>query len=1073
MERSGKRTDIQKIMILGSGPIVIGQACEFDYSGTQACKALREEGYEVILVNSNPATIMTDPETANKVYIEPLEVPYLEKIIEIERPQALIPTLGGQTALNAALALNAAGVLKKYNVELLGASVEAINKAEDREIFKNLMKDIGALTPKSFTVKNIEQGLKAAVEIGYPIILRPSFTLGGSGGGVARDQKEYEILLAQGLHESPTSEVLVEESVLGWKEYELEVMCDKLGTFVVICSIENLDPMGVHTGDSITVAPAMTLTDPEYQAMRDEAKKVMEVIGVQTGGANVQFAVDPVSGKRIVIEMNPRVSRSSALASKATGFPIAKLAAKLAVGYALHEILNDITKSTPSCFEPSLDYVVTKIPRFNFEKFPGVKDELTTQMKSVGEAMAIGRTFKESLMKAMSGLERGSGGFDEVQLDEERLTTPNSERLLHVAQAFRQGYTKEKLFELTFINPWFLNQISEIVKTESAVNSESIKDPEKLLRFKKNGLSDRRMAKLAGLSTKDIRHTRQTLNVRPGFWVVDTCSGEFASETPYYYSTYYKVPHVAQSSAGTVVVLGSGPNRIGQAIEFDYGCVQGIKALKKNGKRAVMINCNPETVSTDYDLSDVLFFEPLTEEHVLEVLHFIKPDGVVVQLGGQTPIALAPTLQSEGYKILGSTLETIELAEDREKFAKLCHQLKLKIPQFKLATSKSTALALSDELGFPLICRPSFVLGGRRMEILDSRAELEDYISRYSEYIYPKSPLFIDKFLEHALEMDVDLVSDGETVLIGGIVEHIEGAGVHSGDSMGVLPPQRIPQNIIDEVERLSRELCLAMKVIGHLNLQLAIQGDQIFVLEANPRSSRSVPFVSKATGIPIVPLAISCMLGQKLHVTKYWRKVESISVKGVVFPFKKFRGADIVLGPEMRSTGESMGRSVPTFAKPGEPEEPADYAEALEKAFIGSGYKIAKEGKVFFSVKDKDKKSSLAIARDLEKAGFEIVATQGTAKFFEENAVKVTLINKVTQGSPHCVDMIQNGEIKAIINTTSGAQSIADSYSIRRGSLERNIPCLTEIYAAQAFSKVLMRNRNPPNQIRVSFLKP
>lgn len=1060
-----KRTDIKRVMLLGSGPIVIGQACEFDYSGTQACKALRQEGYEVILVNSNPATIMTDPDTAHKVYIEPLEVPYLEKIIEKERPQALIPTLGGQTALNCAIALHEAGVLKKFNVELLGANVESIKKAEDREIFKNLMHKIGAKVPKSYTVKNLEEGKKAAADIGYPIILRPSFTMGGSGGGIAYTAEQYLELLEYGLSESPTSEVLVEQSVLGWKEYELEVMRDKRGTFVVICSIENFDPMGVHTGDSITIAPAMTLTDIEYQEMRDEARKVIEEIGVETGGANIQFAVNPKNGERIVIEMNPRVSRSSALASKATGFPIAKIAAKLAVGFELSEVLNDITKTTPSCFEPSLDYVVTKIPRFNFEKFPGVKDSLTTQMKSVGEVMGIGRTFKESFMKAMSSLEKGSGGFDNVVYDEAKLTQPNSQRIYHIAQALREGMSVEKINELTAITPWFLYQLKEIIDAEKSVTPETVLNTDALYDFKKIGLTDVRLSVLSGVSVEQIRSFRKNKNIRPGYWVVDTCSGEFASETPYYYSSYHKKPTTDFKLSKPVVIFGSGPNRIGQAIEFDYGCVQAIKALKENKVPAIMVNSNPETVSTDYDTSDALFFEPLTEEHVLEVLNFVNPFGVCVQFGGQTPIQLASVLQKEGYKILGSSLATIELAEDRELFAQLCKKLGLKIPQHQTVLNSTEALRAAEKIGYPVICRPSFVLGGRKMEILDSQSELIDYLRRNPEVVGAQTPLFIDHFLDNALEVDVDLVSDGENVLIGGIVEHIEGAGVHSGDSMGVLPPQRISSGMLDEIEKLSRELCIAMKVVGHLNLQIAVKNGDIYVLEANPRSSRSVPFVAKATGIPLVKYALQCMLGQRLHVTQFWRQTKTVSVKGVVFPFKKFREADILLGPEMRSTGESMGRSQQ------DGQTPSDYVEALEKAFISAGFKIPNSGKVFFSIKDKDKQACTELARDLESEGFEIVATKGTADFFASKGIKAQAVSKVQDGSPHCVDMILQGKIKAIINTTSGAKSVSDSFTIRRGSLERNIPCLTELSAAQAFVKVLLKNQRTNKNIRVSAL--
>jgi len=1045
-----KRTDIKKVLLLGSGPIVIGQACEFDYSGTQACKALREEGYEVILVNSNPATIMTDPESAHRVYIEPLEVPWLEKIIEIERPQALIPTLGGQTALNAAIKLHEAGVLKKYNVELLGASIEAINKAEDRQLFKQIMKDIGANTPKSFNVHSLEEGQAAARELGFPIVLRPSFTMGGSGGGIAYSQKEFEEVLASGLLESPTHEVLVEQSVLGWKEFELEVMRDYKGTFVVICSIENFDPMGVHTGDSITVAPALTLTDREYQEMRNEARKVIEAIGVATGGANIQFAINPDNGQRIVIEMNPRVSRSSALASKATGFPIAKIAAKLAVGFELEDILNDITKTTPSCFEPSIDYIVTKIPRFDFEKFPGVKDSLTTQMKSVGEVMGIGRTFKESLHKALASLENGTGGFDEVVFDEKKLTEPNSRRIFYVAQAFRENYSVEKIADLTKITPWFLEQIKTLIDAEKNIKLEDLRDSKKLLALKKFGFTDKRIAKLLKISDEQIRKTRQGFGIRPGFWSVDTCAGEFESNTPYYYSSYSAPSQTPLNLHNSVVVLGSGPNRIGQAIEFDYSCVQGIKTARANGYKAVMINSNPETVSTDYDTSDYLFFEPLTSEHVIEVLDFIKPVGVCVQLGGQTPINLAPFIEKSGHKILGSTLATIEDAEDREKFSKLCFAIGLTLPKHKTATNIKDALRVAQEVGFPVICRPSFVLGGRRMEVLGSVEELKNYLDRYDDLMSEQSPLLIDEFLDDALEVDVDVVSDGENVLIGGIIEHIENAGTHSGDAMGVLPPQRLQSEVIANIENLSRSLCQNLKIIGHMNLQLAIKEDKVYVLEANPRSSRSVPFVAKATGIPLVKLGMQCMLGQRLTVTHYWRNLDTISVKGVVFPFKKFSEVDTLLGPEMRSTGESMGRS--TKDQEGNP----DYVEALEKAFVSSGVKIPRDGQVFISIRDKDKKRGSKIAQGLLSGGFRLIATKGTAEFLSSQGLPVEAVNKVRDGSPHCVDLILDGKIQMVVNTTAGARSISDSFSIRRSCVERNVPCLTEISVAEAMVKVL-----------------
>lgn len=1060
-----KRTDINKLLILGSGPIVIGQACEFDYSGTQACKALREEGYEVILVNSNPATIMTDPDTAHKVYVEPLETQWLEKVIEKERPDALVPTLGGQTALNAAIKLSEAGILKKYGVELLGASVEAINKAEDRELFKEVMRDIGADVAKSFTVHTMEEGKKAAQELGFPLVLRPSFTLGGSGGGIAYNEGEFEAILTQGLMESPTTEVLVEESALGWKEFELEVMRDQAGTFVVICTIENFDPMGVHTGDSITVAPAMTLTDAQYQAMRDEGKKIIDAIGVATGGANIQFAVEPKTGRRIVIEMNPRVSRSSALASKATGFPIAKIAAKLAVGYELHEIINDITKTTPCSFEPTIDYVVTKVPRFNFEKFGGVRDSLTTQMKSIGEVMGIGRTFRESFQKALASLERGAGGLEPVTLDERKLIEPNSQRLFHVAQAYRDGWTLEKLHDKTKIDPWFLNQLKILVDLEKSVNNETMNNKESLHRFKKEGFSDRHLAYLADTSPEAVRKKRHELGVRPGYCVVDTCAGEFASTTPYYYSTYHKAPEKSLEVSDGVVVLGSGPNRIGQAIEFDYSCVQGVKAIRENGYKAIMINSNPETVSTDYDTSNYLFFEPLNEEHVLEVLDFVKPMGVCVQLGGQTPINLATHVERGGYKILGSSLGSIEGAEDRHKFSQICGHLELKLPKHRTAQSGPEAIRVAQEVGFPIICRPSFVLGGSRMEIFDEISELENYLGRFPDVMGEGRPLLIDQFLENALEVDVDMICDGETAYVGGIIEHIERAGVHSGDSMGVLPPQKLKPETIKKIEEVSKDLCLALKIVGCLNLQLAIKNDEVFVLEANPRSSRSIPFVAKATEVPLVKLAMACMLGKKLTIDRKWSDLESISVKGVVFPFKKFSDLDLVLGPEMRSTGETMGRAV----KNG--DSPASYSEALEKAFVSCGLKIPDGGRVLFSINDKKKEESIPLAKMAKECGYKILATGGTADFFKENGIEVTKINKVRQGSPHCVDIILAGQTQLVINTTSGARSTADSFSLRRSCTEKNIPCLTEMAAAQAFLQVLASRKTGIAKPQVSHL--
>jgi len=1053
-----KRTDLKKLMLLGSGPIVIGQACEFDYSGTQACKALREEGYEVILVNSNPATIMTDPESADRVYIEPLEIPWLEKIIEKEKPDALIPTLGGQTALNAALALHKAGILKKHGVKLLGASVEAIEKAEDREKFKELMLQIGASVPESRHVNDFAEGVVAAKEIGFPIILRPSFTLGGSGGGIAYYEEEFKAMLAQGLAESPTSQVLLEQSLLGWKEYELEVMRDEAGTFVVICSIENFDPMGVHTGDSITIAPAMTLSNREYQAMRDEARKIIDAVGVATGGANIQFAVDPKTGQRIVIEMNPRVSRSSALASKATGFPIAKIAAKLAVGMHLDEIINDITKTTPSCFEPAIDYVVTKIPRFNFEKFPGAADSLTTQMRSVGEVMALGRTFKESLQKALVSLERDLTGFNPVEFNLERLTTANSMRMLQVAQAFRQGMGVDEIYRLTSIDPWFLRQVEEIVEEEKNISGSSLTrlTHQRLKSWKAMGFTDARIAELMGCEESEILRFREEHEIFPQYWVVDTCAGEFESQTPYYYSTYGSERTNKFPLKNAVVVLGSGPNRIGQAIEFDYGCVQGVRALRTAGKNAVMINSNPETVSTDYDTSNALFFEPLSHEHVLEVLRFVNPESVSVQWGGQTPINLARFIQEAGYQILGSSSETIDLAENRELFSEICKKLGLRLPRHGNTYTADEARRMAQtDVGFPVLCRPSFVLGGRRMEVIETLAELDHYLHKYPDIMRPGSPLLIDEFLQNALEVDVDLVSDGKNVMIGGIVEHIEAAGVHSGDSMGVLPPQRISEKLIRNIEEASKQLALVLKIIGHLNLQLAVKDAEVYVLEANPRSSRSVPFVSKATGVPIVYEAVNAMLGKGVRVQRRWDDVDQVCVKGVVFPFKKFPGVDTILGPEMKSTGESMGRA-------------ASYPEALEKAFVSAGIKIPRSGTVFLSLKNADKESGLEIATQLRSLGYDLIATRGTAHFLQEEGVEIEEVKKVIEGRPHCVDRILSNEVQLVINTTQGSRSILDSFSIRRSCVDKNVPCITEISAAKALVVALA---TPSHEVSVSPL--
>ncbi|MBK7890432.1 MAG: carbamoyl-phosphate synthase large subunit [Bdellovibrionales bacterium] len=1046
-------TDVRKVLILGSGPIVIGQACEFDYSGTQACKALMKEGLDVILVNSNPATIMTDPELATRVYIEPLTVPFVEKILEKERPDAVIPTLGGQTALNLALQLDEQGILKRLGVRLLGADPKVIRAAEDRETFRDILDQVGAKYPKSEMVRTYQQAMDVAVRIGFPLILRPNYTLGGGGGGVAYTLEEYERMIARGLKESPTSEVLVEESILGWKEFELEVIRDKTGTFVIVCSIENLDPCGVHTGDSITVAPQQTLTDRQYQEMRDEAKKIIEAVGLATGGANIQFATHPTTGERVVIEMNPRVSRSSALASKATGFPIAKIAALLAVGYELEEIRNDITKSTPSCYEPALDYVVTKIPRFAFEKFPGSQDLLTTQMKSVGEVMGIGRTFKESLHKALSSLENKVEGFAPVVFSERLLAHPNSQRIFHLAQAFREGMTLEQIHEITQITPWFLEQIQTLISFETDLEEATSLDADLLLKAKRLGFSDAAIARHCKMTAAEVRKLRHQLGMRPGFSQVDTCAGEFKSETPYYYSSYWTRPQPAlKSTKSKVAVLGSGPNRIGQGIEFDYSCVRGVKRFQAEGRAVAMINSNPETVSTDYDTSDELYFEPLTEEHVLEILDRLQPEGFVSQLGGQTPINLAAKLVGAGHKLLGSSLESIDLAEDRGRFTAVCQELQFKIPASGMAASFTEANEIAGRIGYPVICRPSYVLGGRRMEVVENEDELASYFERHGSFISTSEPCLMDQFLEGALEVDVDLVRGVDWMVIGGIVEHIEAAGVHSGDSMGVLPPQRLKKAICEKIEDLAKRLAVRLDTIGHLNLQLAVKNDQVYMLEANPRSSRSVPFVSKATRIPLIDLGVQAVLGRKsieVQPSRYqWDATDDVSVKGVVFPFKKFPESDSILGPEMKSTGESMGRGI-------------DYAEALLKASIASHINIPPTGEVFLSLRDLDKDSLLPLARSLVGMGYRLSATSGTARFLFNEGIDCVPVKKVHEGRPNCVDRIRSGQVALVINTTSGRRAVEASFDIRRSCIDFSIPCITESHAAEALLTALKKHRS------------
>jgi carbamoyl-phosphate synthase large subunit len=1042
-----KRTDIKSILIIGAGPIIIGQACEFDYSGAQACKALKAEGYRVILVNSNPATIMTDPETADVTYIEPISWKVVEKIIEKERPDALLPTMGGQTALNCALDLAKHGVLEKFGVELIGASEEAIDKAEDREKFKAAMTKIGLGSARSSVAHSMEEALQVQAMIGFPAIIRPSFTLGGSGGGIAYNKEEFVTICERGLEASPTKELLIEESLIGWKEYEMEVVRDSKDNCIIICSIENLDPMGVHTGDSITVAPAQTLTDKEYQIMRNASIAVLREIGVDTGGSNVQFAISPKDGRMIVIEMNPRVSRSSALASKATGFPIAKVAAKLAVGYTLDELANEITGGkTPASFEPSIDYVVTKVPRFAFEKFPTADFHLTTQMKSVGEVMAIGRTLQESLQKALRGLEVGVDGFDEKTTDREVIETelaePGPERIWYVGDAFRIGMTLDEIHRLTHIDPWFLAQIEDLHLKAKSLAGRSVDSlsREELLVLKKCGFSDKRLAKLLATTQTAVRERRHALNVRPVFKRVDTCAAEFSTNTAYMYSTYEDECEAQPSDKKKIMVLGGGPNRIGQGIEFDYCCVHAAMAMREDGYETIMVNCNPETVSTDYDTSDRLYFEPLTLEDVLEVVNVEKPVGVIVQYGGQTPLKLARDLEANGVPIIGTSPDMIDAAEDRERFQKLLHELGLKQPPNRTARNEADALALAQEIGYPLVVRPSYVLGGRAMEIVHQQADLERYM-REAVKVSNDSPVLLDRFLNDACEVDVDALSDGDEVIIGGVMEHIEQAGVHSGDSACSLPPYSLTKEVTDELRRQTKLMAKALNVCGLMNVQFAIQNDTVYVLEVNPRASRTVPFVSKATGLQLAKIAARCMAGQSLKSQGITKEVipPYFSVKEAVFPFVKFPGVDTILGPEMKSTGEVMGVGT-------------TFAEAFVKSQLAAGVKLPTGGKVFLSVKDSDKTKAVDVARDLHAAGFTILATRGTGAAMEAAGIPVTVVNKVTEGRPHIVDMIKNNEIALIINTVDEKrQAINDSRSIRTSGLAARVTMYTTIWGAEA----------------------
>ncbi|WP_233233378.1 carbamoyl-phosphate synthase large subunit [Bordetella sp. LUAb4] len=1049
-----KRTDIKSILIIGAGPIIIGQACEFDYSGAQACKALKAEGYRTILVNSNPATIMTDPETADVTYIEPITWQAVEKIIERERPDALLPTMGGQTALNCALDLAHHGVLERFKVELIGANEQAIEKAEDRQKFKLAMTDIGLESAKSGVAHSMDEAWEVqrriAAEVGtsgFPAVIRPSFTMGGSGGGIAYNAEEFETICRRGLEASPTSELLIEESLLGWKEFEMEVVRDSADNCIIVCSIENLDPMGVHTGDSITVAPAQTLTDKEYQIMRDASIAVLREIGVDTGGSNVQFAVNPANGRMIVIEMNPRVSRSSALASKATGFPIAKVAARLAVGYTLDELKNEITGgATPASFEPTIDYVVTKVPRFAFEKFPTADARLTTQMKSVGEVMAIGRTFQESFQKALRGLEVGVDGLNQKTTDREKLQAelgePGPERIWYVGDAFAQGFSLDEVHALTHIDPWFLSQIKEIVDIELALEQKTLADLDydTVWQLKRRGFSDRRLAFLLDTSETEVRRLRHQLNVRPVYKRVDTCAAEFATNTAYMYSTYEEECEAAPTDRKKIIVLGGGPNRIGQGIEFDYCCVHAALALREDGFETIMVNCNPETVSTDYDTSDRLYFEPLTLEDVLEIVHKENPVGMIVQYGGQTPLKLARALEANGVPIIGTSPESIDVAEDRERFQKLLNKLGLRQPPNRTARTEAEALAHATEIGYPLVVRPSYVLGGRAMEIVHEQQDLERYM-REAVKVSNDSPVLLDRFLNNATEVDVDCLADGQTVFIGGVMEHIEQAGVHSGDSACSLPPYSLSADVIAEIKRQTGMMAKALNVSGLMNVQFAIQGGDVYVLEVNPRASRTVPYVSKATGLQLAKIAARAMAGRTLADQGVTKEVVPpyFSVKEAVFPFVKFPGVDTILGPEMKSTGEVMGVGT-------------SFGEAFVKSQLAAGVRLPDSGTAFISVKNQDKPRAVEVARGLHALGFKLVATRGTATEIEAAGIPVQVVAKVTEGRPHVVDMLKNGEISLVINTVEERRNaIADSRTIRTQSLAARVTFYTTIAGARA----------------------